>query len=168
MRLSEFDFPFDSTLIASHPANPPDRARLLVMDRCGGAFITTYGRSAFFIGSRRPRRGQRYESYGRPDSGTRASFRQTGRNAIRSKPRAGCMGSHAEGKIPSRSGDRHQREDPRSDSRTKPGANAGHELKAARTFTTSCVRSVPCHFLPISSVLRPSKIEMVSNHVRSC
>ena len=38
MRLSDFDFPFDSTLIASRPANPPDRARLLVMDRCGGSF----------------------------------------------------------------------------------------------------------------------------------
>jgi S-adenosylmethionine:tRNA ribosyltransferase-isomerase len=38
MRLSDFDFPFDSTLIASHPMNPPERARLLVMDRCGGPF----------------------------------------------------------------------------------------------------------------------------------
>lgn len=42
MRLSEFDFPFDSTLIASHPANPPERARLLVMDRCGGTFQHRY------------------------------------------------------------------------------------------------------------------------------
>ena len=42
MRLSEFDFPFDSTLIASHPANPPDRARLLVMDRCGGRIHHRY------------------------------------------------------------------------------------------------------------------------------
>ncbi|MET0515395.1 MAG: tRNA preQ1(34) S-adenosylmethionine ribosyltransferase-isomerase QueA [Nitrospiraceae bacterium] len=38
MRLSDFDFPFDSTLIASRPAKPPDRARLLVMDRHGGSF----------------------------------------------------------------------------------------------------------------------------------
>ncbi len=42
MRLSDFDFPFDSTLIASHPANPPDRARLLVMDRCGRSFRHQY------------------------------------------------------------------------------------------------------------------------------
>lgn len=33
MRLSEFDFPFDSALIASEPVQPRDRARLLVLDR---------------------------------------------------------------------------------------------------------------------------------------
>ncbi|MCS6897591.1 MAG: S-adenosylmethionine:tRNA ribosyltransferase-isomerase, partial [Nitrospira sp.] len=33
MRLSEFDFPFDPSLIASQPVFPRDRARLLVLDR---------------------------------------------------------------------------------------------------------------------------------------
>ena len=31
MQLSEFDFPFDSSLIATHPVLPRDRARLLVL-----------------------------------------------------------------------------------------------------------------------------------------
>ncbi len=35
MRLSEFDFPFDETLIADHPVSPRDRARLLVVPRKG-------------------------------------------------------------------------------------------------------------------------------------
>ena len=33
MRLSEFDFPFDETLIADHPVSPRDHARLLVVPR---------------------------------------------------------------------------------------------------------------------------------------
>ena len=33
MQLSEFDFPFDSSLVASQPVIPRDRARLLVLDR---------------------------------------------------------------------------------------------------------------------------------------
>ena len=33
MQLSEFDFPFDSSLIASHPTLPRDQARLLVLQR---------------------------------------------------------------------------------------------------------------------------------------
>lgn len=33
MDLSAFDFPFDPTLIASHPVEPRDQARLLVVDR---------------------------------------------------------------------------------------------------------------------------------------
>ncbi|MDF0676806.1 MAG: tRNA preQ1(34) S-adenosylmethionine ribosyltransferase-isomerase QueA [Nitrospira sp.] len=33
MQLSEFDFPFDHSLIASQPVSPRDRARLLVVDR---------------------------------------------------------------------------------------------------------------------------------------
>ena len=33
MQLSEFDFPFDSSLIASHPSLPRDHARLLVLQR---------------------------------------------------------------------------------------------------------------------------------------
>lgn len=33
MRLSEFDFPFDPTLVATQPVSPRDRARLLVLDR---------------------------------------------------------------------------------------------------------------------------------------
>jgi len=33
MQLSEFDFPFDSSLIAVHPSLPRDRARLLVLQR---------------------------------------------------------------------------------------------------------------------------------------
>ena len=36
MQLSEFDFPFDETLIADHPVSPRDHARLLVVPR-GGA-----------------------------------------------------------------------------------------------------------------------------------
>lgn len=33
MQLSEFDFPFDPTLVALQPVSPRDRARLLVLDR---------------------------------------------------------------------------------------------------------------------------------------
>ncbi|MFZ1804655.1 MAG: S-adenosylmethionine:tRNA ribosyltransferase-isomerase, partial [Nitrospira sp.] len=33
MHLSEFDFPFDPSLVASQPVIPRDRARLLVLDR---------------------------------------------------------------------------------------------------------------------------------------
>lgn len=36
MSLSDFDFPFDQTLIAKHPVSPRDHARLLVMIRPGG------------------------------------------------------------------------------------------------------------------------------------
>ena len=35
MQLSEFDFPFDETLIADHPVSPRDHARLLVVPRKG-------------------------------------------------------------------------------------------------------------------------------------
>jgi len=35
MRLSEFNFPFDESLIADHPVSPRDRARLLVVPRKG-------------------------------------------------------------------------------------------------------------------------------------
>ena len=35
MRLSEFDFPFDESLIADHPVSPRDHARLLVVPRKG-------------------------------------------------------------------------------------------------------------------------------------
>lgn len=38
MLLSEFDFPFDPSLIASQPVVPRDRARLLVLDRQTGRF----------------------------------------------------------------------------------------------------------------------------------
>ncbi len=37
MRLSDFDFPFDPSLIAERPVEPRDRARLLVLPRAGGA-----------------------------------------------------------------------------------------------------------------------------------
>ena len=37
MLLSEFDFPFDSALIADHPIEPRDQARLLVVPKGGGA-----------------------------------------------------------------------------------------------------------------------------------
>jgi len=37
MQLSDFDFPFDSTLIAKSPNRPRDQARLLVVPRGGGA-----------------------------------------------------------------------------------------------------------------------------------
>ena len=37
MLLSEFDFPFDPALVADHPVIPRDHARLLVLDRAGGA-----------------------------------------------------------------------------------------------------------------------------------
>jgi S-adenosylmethionine:tRNA ribosyltransferase-isomerase len=36
MLLSEFDFPFDLSLIADHPVEPRDQARLLVLPRDGG------------------------------------------------------------------------------------------------------------------------------------
>ncbi len=36
MLLSDFDFPFDPTLIADHPVEPRDQARLLVLPRAGG------------------------------------------------------------------------------------------------------------------------------------
>lgn len=36
MLLSEFDFPFDASLIADHPVEPRDQARLLVLSRGGG------------------------------------------------------------------------------------------------------------------------------------
>ena len=36
MLLSEFDFPFDPSLVADHPVEPRDRARLLVLPRGGG------------------------------------------------------------------------------------------------------------------------------------
>jgi len=35
MRLADFEFPFDPNLIAHHPIEPRDRARLLVLDRAG-------------------------------------------------------------------------------------------------------------------------------------
>jgi S-adenosylmethionine:tRNA ribosyltransferase-isomerase len=38
MQLSDFDFPFDSTLIADHPAQPRDGARLLVVPRHGSTY----------------------------------------------------------------------------------------------------------------------------------
>ena len=38
MQLSDFNFPFDSTLIAKAPNRPRDMARLLVVPRGGGAF----------------------------------------------------------------------------------------------------------------------------------
>lgn len=37
MLLSEFDFPFDPSLIADHPIEPRDQARLLVVPKGGGA-----------------------------------------------------------------------------------------------------------------------------------
>ncbi len=37
MLLTEFDFPFDPTLVADHPVLPRDKARLLVMERTSGA-----------------------------------------------------------------------------------------------------------------------------------
>jgi S-adenosylmethionine:tRNA ribosyltransferase-isomerase len=37
MLLSEFDFPFDATLIADHPIEPRDQARLLVVSKGSGA-----------------------------------------------------------------------------------------------------------------------------------
>ncbi|OGX08416.1 MAG: tRNA preQ1(34) S-adenosylmethionine ribosyltransferase-isomerase QueA [Nitrospirae bacterium RIFCSPLOWO2_12_FULL_63_8] len=37
MLLSEFDFPFDPSLIADHPVEPRDQARLLVVPKGGGA-----------------------------------------------------------------------------------------------------------------------------------
>lgn len=37
MLLSEFDFPFDSSLIADHPIEPRDQARLLIVPKGGGA-----------------------------------------------------------------------------------------------------------------------------------
>ena len=37
MRLEDFDYPFDESLIAQHPVEPRDRARLLVVDRRTGA-----------------------------------------------------------------------------------------------------------------------------------
>ncbi len=36
MLLSDFDFPFDPSLIADHPVDPRDHARLLVLPRAGG------------------------------------------------------------------------------------------------------------------------------------
>ena len=36
MRLADFDFPFDPSLIAAHPAMPRDQARLLVVGRISG------------------------------------------------------------------------------------------------------------------------------------
>src|SRR5215470_7360318 len=38
MRLSEFDFPFDSSLIAAHPTLPRDHARLLMLHRGDRSF----------------------------------------------------------------------------------------------------------------------------------
>jgi S-adenosylmethionine:tRNA ribosyltransferase-isomerase len=38
MQLSEFDFPFDPSLVASQPVVPRDRARLLTLDRQTGRF----------------------------------------------------------------------------------------------------------------------------------
>src|SRR5438093_1344584 len=37
MRLEDFDYPFDESLIAQHPIEPRDRARLLIVDRRTGA-----------------------------------------------------------------------------------------------------------------------------------
>src|SRR5207253_11118403 len=37
MRLEDFDYPFDESLIAQHPIEPRDHARLLLLDRRGGA-----------------------------------------------------------------------------------------------------------------------------------
>jgi S-adenosylmethionine:tRNA ribosyltransferase-isomerase len=37
MRLSDFDFPFDPSLIADRPTEPRDRAQLLILPRAGGA-----------------------------------------------------------------------------------------------------------------------------------
>lgn len=36
MQLADFDFPFDSSLIASEPVHPRDHARLLIVPRAGG------------------------------------------------------------------------------------------------------------------------------------
>ena len=36
MRLADFDFPFDPSLIATHPESPRDHARLLLVDRASG------------------------------------------------------------------------------------------------------------------------------------
>src|SRR5947199_8263149 len=37
MRLEDFDYPFDESLIAQHPIEPRDHARLLVVERRTGA-----------------------------------------------------------------------------------------------------------------------------------
>jgi len=42
MLLSEFDYPFDAALIANHPVEPRDRARLLVVSRHDGALAHRY------------------------------------------------------------------------------------------------------------------------------
>ncbi len=39
MRLEDFDYPLDESLIAQHPLEPRDHARLLVLDRATGAMV---------------------------------------------------------------------------------------------------------------------------------
>ena len=39
MNLSDFNFPFDPTLVAKHPIHPRDHARLLVQNRYQGKII---------------------------------------------------------------------------------------------------------------------------------
>jgi len=39
MNLSDFNFPFDPTLVAKHPIHPRDHARLLVQNRHNGKII---------------------------------------------------------------------------------------------------------------------------------
>ncbi|NKB80305.1 MAG: tRNA preQ1(34) S-adenosylmethionine ribosyltransferase-isomerase QueA [Nitrospirales bacterium] len=41
MQLTDFDFPFDPSLIAQHPMNPRDQARMLVVPRESGAYTHT-------------------------------------------------------------------------------------------------------------------------------
>lgn len=41
MQLADFDFPFDPSLVATHPIQPRDHARLLVLDRSSGR-VTHY------------------------------------------------------------------------------------------------------------------------------
>ena len=39
MNLSDFNFPFDPTLVAKHPIHPRDHARLLVLNRQNGHIV---------------------------------------------------------------------------------------------------------------------------------
>lgn len=39
MRLSDFDFPFDTTLVATRPVSPRNRAHLLLLDRATQQYI---------------------------------------------------------------------------------------------------------------------------------
>ena len=78
MQLSQFDFPFDPTLIADRPIEPRDQARLLVLSRRDRPSSIAALPICRCPTDRRPARRQRYESSSRTSHGSTETGRRKG------------------------------------------------------------------------------------------